>query len=467
MNPYQAVNPGKKIMTVIGVYIAMIAAIMMSSGGSTMLPAAAKEIGGESIFSLAQTLLGVCSVALMPLYGYLGARFPAEKRTLIWVSYLITAVIVFSRGLVNSMWAIVIPSFLIGCYSPAIYVLGFSIIRDMYDMKQAGVYLGAVGTMQAIGMLIGPTLTGIIIQTASWRVVNFIIGPLFLLGALLVLAGAKITKEEGKSIARTGTFDLPGAIATVLFLTGLILALSITNYAPFGSPANSLLFAVAAFGLVWLIVIIRKKGTEAFIPAPVLKDQNTLCLTLNNFFCNLSTMALYFFLPAYVINVMKLPPTYAGLVITIYSIPGLFLGPIYGRMIGKAGNARNVSIFAQVIRIGVSLAFIFVLTPSTPIFVVLGLMFLAGFYGASGGVIPAAAPQIQIRPEIRQLGNSMVQLGQNLGGSISIAIYTLVITMAGMVSGIKIACGLAAAFAVIALLVSFPLKKLDLAEEGK
>lgn len=265
MNPYQAVQPRKKIMTVIGVYVAMIAAIMMSSGGSTMLPAAAAEIGGETIYSLAQTLLGVSSVALMPLFGYLGARFPAGKRSIIWVSYLITAVIIFTRGLVGNMWGIVIPSFFLGCYSPAIYILGFSIFRDMYSKEQAGVFLGVVGTMQAIGMLVGPALTGMIIQTVGWRAVNFALAPIFLIGSALVFAGAKITKEEAKKIANSASvFDLPGAIATVLFLAGLILALSITNYAPFGSPANLALFGIAVIGLIWLIAMVRKKGTNAF-----------------------------------------------------------------------------------------------------------------------------------------------------------------------------------------------------------
>jgi MFS family permease len=440
---------------------------MLSSGVSTLLPAAAREIGGETIYSLAQTLQGVLGIILMPLYGYIGTKNPAIKRGLISGSLFLGAAVMICCGFANSMWTIIAFAFLLGCVSAAIYVTGFSLIRDMYDAKQAGALLGGVGTIIALGILAGSMVTGLTIQFLGWRALYYILGVIYAAGALLIFSGAKISKKDARAFTvDTGMFDLPGTAATTFFLGGLVLALSLTDYAPFGSPANLLCFAISAVGLIWLVIDIRQKKTKAFIPAPVLKDRNTLCLTLNNLFCMLSAMALFFFLPSYIIYVMALPPAYAGLSLTVFSIPGLFMGPVFGRLIGKAGNARNVSIVTQIIRIAVHIAFVLLLSPATPIFLIYALMFIGGFYGSTGSVIPAAAPQIQIRPEIRQLGNSMVQLAQNLGSSISIAIYTLVISLNGIESGFKVACLVAAVFAVVALLVSFPLKKLDTEEEA-
>jgi MFS family permease len=467
MNTYQNVPSGKKTVTLVGIYIAMVTMVMLTSGVSTLLPEAAKEIGGETIYSLAQTLQGVLGIILMPLYGYIGTKNPAIKRALIAGSLLIGAAAMICCGFANSMWTIIIFSFSLGCVTAAIYVTSFSLIRDMYDSKQAGILLGAVGTIIALGILAGSMVTGITIQFLGWRAMYYILGVIYAVGGLLVFSGAKISREEAKAIAvDTGIFDLPGTIATTLFLGGFVLALSLTDYAPFGSPYNLLCFGIAVLGLIWLIFDVKKKKTAAFIPAPALKDRNTLCLTLNNFFCTLSAMALFFFLPSYVIYVMALAPAYAGLTLTIFSIPGLFMGPVFGRLIGKAGNAREVSIVTQIIRIAVHIGFAILLSPATPIFLVYALMFIGGFYGSTGSVIPAAAPQIQIKPEIRQLGNSMVQLAQSLGASISIAIYTMVISLNGIESGFRIACLVAAVFAVGALLVSFPLKKLVEAEHG-
>ena len=148
MNAFQKNPPGKKIKSVIAVYVAVVTSIFMSGGMSTMLPVAAQDIGGADFYSLALTLAGLFSIAAMPLYGYLGARNPAIKRPLFAVSLFIAFACIFLRGLAPNMWVIVIPSFFLGAYSPAVYILGYSMIRDMYDQKKAGIYLGTVGTMQ-------------------------------------------------------------------------------------------------------------------------------------------------------------------------------------------------------------------------------------------------------------------------------------------------------------------------------
>ena len=74
---------------------------------------------------------------------------------------------------------------------------------------------------------------------------------------------------------------------------------------------------------------------------------------------------------------------------------------------------------------------------------------------------PAVAPQIQLRPEIRQQGNSVIQLGQNFGGSVSIAVYTAVIASRGVEAGFKTALVIAAACAAIVFFAGIPLKKLE------
>ncbi|WP_258360135.1 MFS transporter [Moorella sulfitireducens] len=463
MNPFQANPPGKKIMSVIAVYLAIVTSILVSSGASTLLPVAAKEIGGIEFYSLAMTLSGVVSIILMALYGYFAAANPAGRRILFTVSLLVAAACIFLRGIAPNMWVIVLPSTLLAMYSPSIYILGYSLIRDMYDQKQAGIYLGIVGTMQSLGMLIGPTLTGMIIQIAGWRVVNFIISPLFALSGLLMFFGCKVSKEEAKSMARSiGKFDYPGAFSVAVFLGALVLALSLGKIAPFGSIQNNALLALSFIALLVLIFVVKEKRADAFIPSTVLTDRNTVCLAAANFFGNLSTMALFFFLPLYILYVMKQSPLSAGAAISFYSIAGLFMGPILGRMIAVAGNGRTVLVwFSGVLRVIVTVAIIFLLKPTTPLITVYILTFLAGFYSTAGGVAPAVAPQIQIRPEIRQQGNSVVQLAQNLGSAIGISIYTAVITAFGPMNGMPIGLWIAAGAAVAVIIFALPLKKLE------
>ncbi len=464
MNSFQANPPKKKLMSVMAVYIAVATSIMLSSGGSTMLPVAAAEIGGANIYTMALTLPSVIGIPLMPLFGYISARNPAIRRPLFVTGFLLAAVSIFLRGIAQNMWVIVITSLLLCMYSPSIYVLGYSMIREMYDQKQAGIYLGAVGTMQSIGLLLGPLLTGFLIEEISWRAVNFVIFPLFLLAAALMFLGARITKEEGKAMATTTSkFDSAGGMAVMVFLTALILFLSLGEYAPFGSTLNIIFLVTAIVALIYLITIIRKKGNDAFIPAPVLKDTNTLCLMSAVFFTTCSAMAITIFMPVYILYIMKQVASVTGIAMAIYAVAGLFMGPIYGQIIGKAGNARSVVMWGSgALRCIVVIACIFLLSADTPIWLVYALMLISGFYSSAGGVAFAVAPQIQLRPEIRQQGNSIIQLGQNFGGSTSIAVYTAVMAMmGGPEKGFTVVLIISAVSAAIVFFLGIPLKKLE------
>lgn len=464
MNPYQANPAGKKLMSVIAVYIAIVFSIMLSSGGSTMLPVAAKEIGGMDIYTMALTLPGVIGIALMPLFGYISARNPAIKRPLSAVAFLIAAIGIFIRGIAPDMWYIVVSSVFLSMYSPSIYVLGYSMIRDMYDQKQAGIYLGVVATMQSLGLLVGPLLTGILIQTAGWRVVNYCIFPFFFLAAIFMFLGAKVSKEEAKSMATAGgVFDAPGAIATTVFLAGLIMFLSLGQYAPFGSTISFTILAVTVVALIFIAIFVKQKGSAAFIPAPVLKDINVLCFTVANFFAIFSQMAITIFLPVYILYVMQLSASEAGIAMAIYAVAGVFMGPIVGRMIGKAGNARSIIMWGSgVLRFVCLLALFLILKPTTNIFIVYAIIFICGFYGVSYSAANAIGPQIQLKPEIRQQGNALVQLGQNFGGSASIAVYTAIMTLfGGPAKAFPVCLIIATVAAAIVFFAAIPLKKLE------
>jgi MFS family permease len=166
-NPFSNASNSKKMMTLGGIYLALLGSIFVSSGRAVILPAAAKDIGGETLFPLASTISGLISIAAMPLYGYFGARNPAVKRSLVAFSVFAGALVTFGRAIAPNMETVIVVSIFWGLVSAGIYVLGFSMIRDMFEREKAGLYLGFTGTMISISMLLGPTITGFLVQNVS------------------------------------------------------------------------------------------------------------------------------------------------------------------------------------------------------------------------------------------------------------------------------------------------------------
>ena len=134
-----------------------------------ILALAAAELGGTEYCALAKSFSSVSAAVLMPMFAYLGAKDPSRKRSLFIWSALAGAVCIFLRAIATHMAIIVAAGILHGMFSSGLYVIGYSIIRDIYDQKTAAKYLGFVVTMNSLGTLIGPIVSGVMIDMLGWR----------------------------------------------------------------------------------------------------------------------------------------------------------------------------------------------------------------------------------------------------------------------------------------------------------
>jgi MFS family permease len=340
------------------------------------------------------------------------------------------------------MTVIILFSIFWGIVSAGIYVLGFTIVRDIFDQKRAGTYLGIFGSMISLGMLIGPFLSGFIMDNFGWRPVLILAGVLMTLAGFLVFFGVKVTKEQVQELAvKGGSFDYLGAISITVFLACLIFVLSMTSFFPLGGLVSNVLFLIAGVGLAGFIVDIVLKKDGAFVPIKVFKDRNSVVFAICNFLSNFSVMSLIAFLPSYIRAGLSQDPIVqvigTGLASLLPSaasaILGLFLGAVFGRMIAKSGNARTVLTLGTVARVVVYIGFLLLFLgffgPVNYIFICV-LMFILGVALIVNNVSYSAGPQIQIAPQMRVQSNSIIQLGQNLGSGVAVPIYTMCIAFA-------------------------------------
>jgi MFS family permease len=495
MNPFQGASKNKKLLTVMGIYIGMIGTVATGTTFSGVLPVAALEFADGDMWPLAISISGILGLCAMPLFGYFGAKNPALKRILVSVSLLIGALVLLGRALAFSMTFLILISIFVGFASASLFVLGFTMIRDMFTQQQSGIYLGMIATMMSIGLLGGPFLVGIALDTIGWRALNVILCVILLIAAGCVWFGVKVSKEEAKPLAVPSVkFDVVGAICVTAFLACLIIVLSMTSQFPLGSPVSNILFAVAALSLIALVFDIRKKQGAAIIPLTVFKDRNSVIFALMNFVGIFSVMSFLAFLPAFVRATMTTDPivTTIGMGLasllptSLLAVAGLFLGPIFGKMIAKSGNARSVVVFGTAVRLLVfgSLFVLFLgVLGSMPYWAILVLSFVGGIYTAQNNVTFSTGPQIQIKPELRVQSNSIIQMGQNLGSGVAVPVYTLILTTStvpliaqGLEPGIAsvmamgtampIMFGIATGVIVVLFLLAFMLKPLPKPEEA-
>ena len=322
--------------------------------------------------------------------------------------------------------------------------------------------------MMSIAMLAGPFLGGIVIDRIGWRVWCWILCAILVIAFLIVMMGVKVSKEEVEHLARKGgKFDFAGAIVITIFLGCLIIALSMGgSYVRFGTPLNTGLLVAALVALVVLVFIVRSKQNDAIIPIDALKDRNTLVLTGANFLHNFGAMTISFFIAGFIMRQLTEDPICltlgpalaAGVASALMAVLGLFLGPIFGKKIAEAGTAKGVMTLGNIFRVIVMAAFVFVLVPGVPVWVIYVLMFLAGVFNSQQQATQSAAPQIMLTPQLRTVGNSTIQLGQNLGAGIGMAVFTLLVGM-DPAGGMRTCMIVALVAWIILLFITFLLKK--------
>jgi hypothetical protein len=340
------------------------------------------------------------------------------------------------------MMVMILVSVFWGLVSASIYVLGFTMVRDMFDQQRSGTYLGIFGSMVSLGMLIGPFLAGFLMDNFGWRPPLLLAGGLMAVAALLVFFGAKITKQEAAPLAvNTGRFDLVGALLVSVFLACLIVALSMTSFFPLGSTVSNILFTVAAVCLVGFVVDIAKKKDAAFVPVKVFRDRNSVVFSVCNFLASFSVMSVTVFIPAFIRASMTQDPIVMAIGISLASllpqalqaVIGLALGAVLGKAIAKSGNARGVLTLGTIVRllvyVGLLLTLWGVFGPANYI-VICVFAFLLGIAIIQQSVTYSAGPQLQIGQDLRVQSNSIIQLGQNLGAGVAVPVYTMCIAFA-------------------------------------
>jgi MFS family permease len=447
MNPFQDAPQMKKMFTMFGLYVGIVSQMVISVSFSGILPLAALDFpaDGEN-WPLAVSISGIIGIIIMPMFGYLGAKSPHIKRLLLAVSLFVGAAVLLGRGFAPNMMVIILFSAFWGIVSAGIFVLGFSMVREMFDQKQSGVYLGVLGSMVSLGTLIGPFLSGFVMDNFGWRPMLIIAGVVMVIAGFLIVLGVKVTKADAQPFAvASAKFDGIGAACMAVFLACLIFALSMTSYFPLGSFVSNLLFIVAAISLIAFIADTVMKKDDAFVPAKVFKDRNAVIFATCNFLSLFSVMVVIAFLPSFIRGSMIEDPIVQTIGISMASllpasasaILGLFLGPVFGKMIASTGNARTVLAIGTICRfiafVGLLMNFLGVFG-SVNYILILVFMFILGVANIQNNVTYSAGPQIQIAKDKRVQANSIVQLGQNLGGGAAVPVYTMVIVFSMGVS---------------------------------
>src|SRR5580693_3508155 len=268
------------------------------------------------------------------------------------------------------------------------------------------------------GSSLGLVLGGVITEWFSWRWVLFINVPI---GIAVLLAGPRFISETPR---RPGRLDLAGALTSTAGMSALVYGFIRASQHGWSSPVTLGAFGAAA-GLLAAFLVIESRTAQPITPLRLFTDRSRAASYAVRLLLVAGMFGMFFFLTQFVQEVLGLSPLLAG-VSFLPMTAALFAVSRLAPLLLSRFGAKPLMLEGLLPVVG-GMTWLSQLTPaSTYVSGVLGPMLL---FGAGMGVVfvPLTMTSLAgVAPADSGAGASMVNVMQQVGGALGLAILVTV-----------------------------------------
>lgn len=280
---------------------------------------------------------------IIPLAAYLMGRFSSRR-------LFIGGLTLFACGSLVAACAPAFPVLLAGRVMQAsatgfLMPMVFSIVLLVIPRERRGSAMGIVGLIIGFAPTIGPSLSGVLVDTVGWRAIFAIVTALAAVIAVLAVRGLQPYGNLSRS-----KFDAPSVVLSTLGLVGLLYGLS-----SFSSSQNHV--ATAALAVAGLALVGAYAWRQLHLDEPMLRldilkvpQYRTVVIIIALFQAALIGMETI--MPLYIQGVLGHSATVSGITLLPGAVIGAFTGLLAGRLFDKHGVRRPVIMGACVIVAG-------------------------------------------------------------------------------------------------------------------
>ncbi|MFQ5612290.1 MAG: DHA2 family efflux MFS transporter permease subunit [Anaerolineae bacterium] len=224
--------------------------------------------------------------------------------------------------------------------------LGIAIVTEAFPPSERGKALGITGTTVSVGIVVGPTLGGLLIDALSWHWIFFVNIPIGILGAWMAWQFVPDFKPVGRQ-----RFDYVGAIVLFISLLALLLALTLGQQLGFSQPGMLLLFAVWIVFLV-AFIIIEWRTSQPMIDLRLFRNSLFSINLVTGFATFVAIAGAMILMPFYLENILGYETRQVGLLMALVPIVLGVVAPISGALSDRVGTRPIASVGLLALLIG-------------------------------------------------------------------------------------------------------------------
>jgi EmrB/QacA subfamily drug resistance transporter len=298
---------------------------------ATALPTIASDLGEIQRASWVVVSYLIANTIAAPVYGRLGDTF--GRRTMMFAGLTIFMVGSVLCALSPNIEWLTAFRVLQGFGGGGLMTLSQALIGETVPPRERGRYQGYLAGISVSSSTFGPVAGGYLTEAFGWQSIFLVNIPLGLIAMVLVLRLASRPADK-----RRTTFDIPGLVLFILFVSPVILALE--QLQRMQSSAVPMAVGLLVFGILALIALIwqEARSTSPLIP-PRLFREPSIWRSDGLAACHgAALVSLITFLPIYLRAVRGASPAETGLMLLPLTF-GIGLGSmITGQIVTRTGR---------------------------------------------------------------------------------------------------------------------------------
>jgi EmrB/QacA subfamily drug resistance transporter len=315
------------INSVIGIAIAGISTRVFMISVPTLAAALGTDMLGISwaliVYQMAGIGLGVICGRLGDIYGHhkmygFGMGTMAIGSLLCGISQNVVQLIVFR--------------FLQGIGGAMIQSSGRTLAFRAMPRGSEGRAQGLMAMSHQLGFFVGPPLGGLVIDLIHWRGIFF----LLLLPSLVGMVICYVTGRSTESTAAQQSIDYRGASLFLLLTVLATLVLDQKIAAAVGAASQGLL-ALAFIGTLWGFIAHERRTQSPMIDLSFFRVPAFGYGSFGLLMCCITQGLTTFVTPFYLQEVLRLSPTFMGVIFLVPSILSMALSPVSGALTDRIG----------------------------------------------------------------------------------------------------------------------------------
>lgn len=385
---------------------------------ATALPVMAKDFGVPVVtLNLAITAYLVAVAVFIPASGWLADRFGARRVFVSAIGVFVSGSILC--GLAPSVEVLILGRLVQGIGGAMMVPVGRLVMLRSIPKAELIPAMAWLTVPALVGPVIGPPLGGLIATYSSWRVIFWINVPIGLLGIALALAFLPPVREEERT-----PFDAVGFL-----LSAIGLAVAVTAFETLGRDVVPLpvSLATAAIGVAFLYAYVRHaRGVERpLVDLRLLRIPTFGIAVAGGSLFRIGIGALPFLLPLQIQIGFGRSALESGLTTFVAAAAAMMMKVAAASIIGRFGF-RSTLIVNSLLAGGMT-ASVALVGPETPLWVMMALLFVGGFFRSLNFTAINAIGYADIASPQMSRASALASMGQQLSLSAGVAVAAMIV----------------------------------------